>query len=81
MIVGMIRLYMRHGFPVDIPAQVKDEQEAQTIVGEVAEDLERTPAGPAPSPLGQPFRLFQLRPGIWVRRGEVVAVAFCPVGE
>lgn len=72
MIRGYITLYMRHGLAMQVPAEVADDAAGQKLVAELAEDVNR-------APLLESDHVFQLRPGLWVRRREVVGVAFQPV--
>ncbi len=71
MIRGMIQVHLRTGVML-VPTEVDDEAAIIQVLAELAEDVSRGDSDASPTP----DKLFQLRPGLWVRRHEVIGFAF-----
>lgn len=92
MIRGLVQVQLRGGGTVHVAAEVEDEPAVQKLLAELAEDVNRGSVDPgilheqatrleaeahfAKISAYQHDDLFQLRPGLWVRRREVIGIGF-----
>lgn len=75
LVLGMLQIHLRGGGTLEIPLR-DDAARIQAIMVEMVRDIEAETTKPTVHD-----RLMQLRPGLWLRCAQVVAVCFSPVGR